>query len=127
VKWFYYIFVSFLFLAHGSIEAQETSDSKSVKIDSLNKIISGHNSSDTAIAAAFVLLSEEFIVSNPDTILKLCDNAIEISERNLKNKTLSNLEVISFRLSLANALNNQGYVLEKIIKKTMTKQILPLP
>lgn len=95
-----------------NLNAQVFSEDELREIDSLSAVVHDNSTADTSKASALVALSEMYIVSNPDTIVSLCENAIEIAEKNL-NTNLSKDEQRSFRLSLANAYNNKGYVLEK--------------
>lgn len=65
---------------------------------------------DTTIAASLVSMSEAMYVHYVDTLIPLCNRAIEICERNLKKKNLTKREIHSFKLTQAGAINNIGYV-----------------
>ncbi len=79
------------------------------QIDSLNQVIN-ESKYDTAIAEAYVSLSEIFYVSNPDTMAILCEKAKKIAEDNLNDASLTNTEKKSFSYILSTALNNIGII-----------------
>ena len=78
------------------------------KIDSLNTLIE-QNHSDTLVASAYLELSEVLYLSNFDTVISLCNEALRIADDNLKNQ-LSKSEKRSFLITIAGAYNNIGYV-----------------
>ncbi len=63
---------------------------------------------DTSVARAYVALTEKLYISNPDTLIPLCNKAIEIVERNLSSSNKQ--EKQSFLFTKAAALNNIAYV-----------------
>ena len=65
---------------------------------------------DTTIAASLVSMSEAMYVHFIDTIIPLCNKAIEICERNLQKKNLTKKEINSFKITQSAAINNIGYV-----------------
>jgi len=79
------------------------------QLDSLNQIIS-RNKHDTLVSSAYVDLSEILYVSNIDTLKYLCEIAKDIAEKNLAKSSLNAAEKKAFRIALADALNNIGYV-----------------
>lgn len=88
--------------------AQLTADQQK-KIDSLyHEVITSKY--DTSIAASLVAMSEVMFVYHVDTLIPLCNRAIEICERNLKRKNLAKKEINSFKLTQSAAINNIGYV-----------------
>ncbi len=88
--------------------AQLTADQQK-KIDSLyHEVIT--SKFDTSIAASLVAMSEVMFVYHVDTLIPLCNRAIEICERNLKRKNLAKKEINSFKLTQSAAINNIGYV-----------------
>lgn len=79
------------------------------QLNSLNQIIS-KNKHDTSVSSAYVGLSEMLYVSNIDTLKYLCEIAKDIAEKNLAKSSLKAAEKKAFRITLADALNNIGYV-----------------
>jgi len=79
------------------------------QLDSLNHIIR-ENKHDTSVSSAYVDLSEILYVSNIDTLKHLCERAKEVAEKNLAKLSLNSAEKKAFRITLADALNNIGYV-----------------
>ena len=61
------IYIVFLFCAFQGL-SQSLTAKEQREIDRLNAIISATNSHDTALASAYVKLSEILYVSNPDTL-----------------------------------------------------------
>jgi serine phosphatase RsbU (regulator of sigma subunit)/Tfp pilus assembly protein PilF len=77
------------------------------EIDSLYKIVNA-NPSDTAVANAYVMLTEYIGYAFPDTVLALCKKAIAVVDKHSSYK--NKLEKQSFLRSKANALNNMGLI-----------------
>lgn len=77
------------------------------RIDSLNTIVKTSRQ-DTAVAAAWVALSEAYYASNPDTMIPLCNKALTIVNKRLPE--CSDVEKKSFLHSKADALNNIAVV-----------------
>ncbi|MCB0408778.1 MAG: tetratricopeptide repeat protein [Flavobacteriales bacterium] len=89
--------------------AQNFSLEEQHQIDSLNDIIANPNSHDTSLACAYVGLSDILYISNIDTVLPLCEKSKAIAEKSVK-KNVSEKVKRSLLKSLANSLNNIGYV-----------------
>ena len=89
--------------------AQHFTEEEQIQLDSLNAIIINQASHDTSLAAAYVGLSEILYVSNPDTIIPLCEKAKYIAENALAKKPSTSVGK-SLKVSLAGALNNIGYI-----------------
>jgi tetratricopeptide (TPR) repeat protein/serine phosphatase RsbU (regulator of sigma subunit) len=77
------------------------------EIDSLYKVIKS-NQSDTAVASAYVMLTEYIGYIYPDTVLPLCRKALAITDKHTSYK--SPAEKKSFLKSRSNALNNMGLI-----------------
>lgn len=77
------------------------------KLDSLNKVINTAKH-DTSIALAYVGLTEILYVENIDTMIPLCNKALDIINKN-KQKKLTAKEIHSFLSIEAAAYNNIGY------------------
>src|ERR1035437_1676184 len=116
----FYRFLSFisptpkLLLLHGILFscfcfAQQKNGSASLnpKADSIQKVLITAKS-DTTLAAAYVALTEELYLSNIDTVLPLCNKAIQIIDSKLAKS--NDAEKKSFLTTKANALNNMGFV-----------------
>jgi PAS domain S-box-containing protein len=93
---FFLLFTLFSYSINGSTNV----------VDSLNKIINNPKH-DTALASAYVGLSEELYSSNIDTIIPLCEKAISIADK-YKNASSAE-ERKSYLRTKANAINNIGY------------------
>lgn len=87
--------------------SQTADDGASKAIDSLQYIINT-TKSDTAKVAAYVSLSEELYLSNIDTVLPLCFQAIAIADGAI-NTTDTEVRK-TLLLYKAKAINNIGYV-----------------
>jgi serine phosphatase RsbU (regulator of sigma subunit) len=105
-----YLIYILLFLISLNGLAQNFTPEEQHQIDSLNAIINNPNSHDTSLVGAYVGLSEILYVSNLDTLLPLCTKAKKIVEQALPKYSAKHLAVKSLKKSLANALNNIGYV-----------------
>lgn len=88
--------------------AQLTADQQKI-IDSLYHEVKT-SKYDTIIAASLVSMSEAMYIYHVDTLIPLCTKAINICEKNLKNKKLSKEEIKSFKITQSAAINNIGYV-----------------
>jgi len=102
------IYILFLLMAANGI-AQDYSPKKQFLIDSLNNTINSTNSHDTALADAYVELSEALYMNNLDTMIPLCNQSIAIAEKGLKKKIDSNIKY-SLNKIRARALHNIGYI-----------------
>ncbi len=90
--------------------AQNFSVEEQHQIDTLNRIIYDITSYDTSKANAYLALAEILYVSNPDTIIPLCEKAKNIAETALKKTPKTDKKKIKALLKpLAGALNNIGY------------------
>jgi len=98
-----------LFLSISVFALAQLSPAQQKLVDSLYNEVKT-SKYDTTIAASLVAISEAMYVQYVDTLIPLCNKAIEICERNLKNKNLSKKEIYSFKQTLAGAYNNIGYV-----------------
>lgn len=103
----------FLFTVHFSLfinncSAQFTQEEQT-QIDSLNAVINNTNNPDSAIANAYIYLSDVLYVSNIDTLIPLCKKAKEIAEVNLLSVKLTDKEQKLFNKILASAFNNIGF------------------
>ena len=77
-------------------------------IDHFNTLIKNPESHDTAIAYAYVQLSELLYLAYPDTILPLCIKSKEIVDRAMKLKPDGSV-LKSLKKSSASAYNNMGF------------------
>lgn len=84
------------------------SEEQQAKIDSLTTIIN-EDHHDTVLAEAYYQLSDILYVVELDTILYLCNKAVDIGEANLKNN-ISESERLCFLRIKADCYNNIGYV-----------------
>ncbi|OFY94449.1 MAG: hypothetical protein A3K10_16895 [Bacteroidetes bacterium RIFCSPLOWO2_12_FULL_31_6] len=90
--------------------AQNFSVEEQLQIDTLNRIIYDITSYDTSKANAYLALAEILYVSNPDTIIPLCEKAKNIAEKALNKLPKSDKNTRkAFLKSLTGALNNIGY------------------
>src|SRR3990172_8905278 len=92
------------------LAAQQFSTEDQKQLDSLNAIVNNPASHDTSLANAYLGLSEILYVSNPDTMIPLCEKAKKFALKNLTNSSLSKEEKKAFRTALAGAFNNIGYI-----------------
>ncbi|MBI4930327.1 MAG: tetratricopeptide repeat protein [Bacteroidetes bacterium] len=76
-------------------------------MDSLNSIINNSSSSDTAVASAYLSLSEILYSSNPDTLIPLCKRILKIVDEKISGSNQK--ERHSFLVAKSSALNNIGY------------------
>lgn len=97
-----------LFLFASNCYSQQFTAKEQKKIDSLNFIISNLDSPDSSLASAYVGLSDILYVSNVDTLKPLCEKAIIIAERSLKQNPPIAIK-IALNKSLADAISNIGY------------------
>lgn len=97
-----------LLLAADKSFGQEFTQDEQSKLDSLKAIIQQPNH-DTSLASAFLLLSKILGRSDWDTVLVLCNAAIEIAERGLENHHDDQLARF-YNRTLATAMHNLGYV-----------------
>jgi len=104
-----FFLITLLFLCDCSLLMAQFSQEEQVQIDSLNLIIK-ENKHDTAVAHAYIKLSEIMYVSNLDTMIFLCEEARTIAEKNLEKSSLNLKEKRAFQRTLAMAVNNIGYV-----------------
>ncbi len=80
------------------------------KIDSLSLIVEHpEEHHDTTLARAYLVLSEQFYMSNQDTVVPLCNRVIEICEEGLAASP-SQKERASFLKSKSGAYNNTGLI-----------------
>lgn len=76
-------------------------------IDSLNAIIKAAKH-DTTLVAAYASLTETYAITNPDTVIPICDKALAIIEKNLAHAGAK--EKHSFLTTKGVALSNKGYI-----------------
>lgn len=105
----YLLYILFIFITSNSI-AQEFSKDELRQIDSLKKLINIKSIHDTTLAAAYLRISEILYVSNFDTLSYFAEKTKAIAEKGLKQNP-SNIIEKSFKISLATAYNNIGFVL----------------
>lgn len=98
-------YVTVIFFLLSTIFSYSNNRSTNI-VDSLNKIINNPKH-DTALASAYLGLSEELYSSNIDTVIPLCEKAISIADK-YKNASSAE-ERKSFLRTKANAINNIGY------------------
>jgi len=86
------------------------------KIDSLQEVINRIESSnktpcaaDTGIINAYILWGDEFILSNPDSTLRLNEKAKLIAEKLLDTKPSGSVNRVT-KEYISVALNNIGYI-----------------
>lgn len=104
------IILSIYLLFFGNyVLSQNFSEKEQHQLDSLNVIITSSTSHDTSLASAYVSLSEILYVSSLDTIIPLCEKAKTIAEIALEKDPSPSVRR-SLLISIANALNNLGYV-----------------
>ena len=111
---FIFFFISVLL---GLTVFGKLSDEQKIKLDSIVNIIE-KNESDTSVAKAYLDLTEILYLTNFDTVIVLCEKSIEISQNNLKEE-ISDKEKLSFKMTLAGAYNNIGYIYDdqgKVVK-----------
>jgi len=104
-----FLVILFICLSCHSAFSQSISPAEQRQVDSLNLIINSATSHDTALASAYLGLSEILYVASLDTLLYLCEISKEIAEKNLLAKPSPPVK-LSLQKSLAGALNNIGYV-----------------
>jgi len=93
--------------------AQNYSAEETSEIDSLNSIIANSKSADTSKALAFVAMSEILYVSNLDTMIPLCNRALEVVDLAMKKKP-SGIVKTTLLDARASALNNIAYTYNEI-------------
>jgi hypothetical protein len=96
-------------LRSNNATAQNFSLEKQAQLDSLNLIINTPTSHDTAIASAYVELSEILYVSNIDTVIYLCKITEKIAGKGLQTTT-NKAKIASYKKSLADVANNIGMI-----------------
>ncbi|MBL4625582.1 MAG: tetratricopeptide repeat protein [Flavobacteriales bacterium] len=79
------------------------------KIDSLKLIIESAIH-DTIIVNALIDISDQVYISNPDTNLLICTQVEKIATEQLIDKSLSAIEIRTYKKALATALNNIGLI-----------------
>lgn len=89
--------------------AQIFSSEEQKEIDSLNSIVVNKISHDTALAGAYLGLSEILAAVNMDTVQPLCEKTKKIVE-NALTKNPSEKVKLSLYKSLAGAYNNIGFI-----------------
>jgi len=87
---------------------QEFSAEEQRQIDSLNTVIRKPKH-DTALASAYVNMSKLLGRSDWDTVLVLCNKAVEIAEKSLE-KRATGKEAVAFKQVLIRAYTNIGFV-----------------
>ena len=102
-------FLFFLFFLITHISIAQYSKEQQRRLDSLYNEVTT-SKFDTSIASSLVAMSEIMFISNIDTLIPLCNKAVKICKKNLKNKDISRKEKESFKQTLAGAYNNIGYV-----------------
>lgn len=100
----------FLFVFSINAFAQKFSEEELHQIDSLKRLIDNPKIHDTTLAASYLRISEILYVSNFDTLSYFAEKSKAISEKGLQQKN-SELVERSFKISLATAYNNIGFVL----------------
>ncbi len=93
---------------YGSLTFGQLSAAQNLKLDSLSDIIT-RNEHDTSVSRAYLNLTEILYLTNFDTVIVLCQKAVEISQRNLEDDISKN-ERLSFQTTLSGAYNNMGYI-----------------
>ncbi len=96
-----------LFLLLAFFSCRLVSFGQDTRIDSLNAIIKTA-AADTSVAAAYVALTEIFYATDPDTVIPLCNKALDVVEKNIGNA--NDREKHALLLSKADALNNIGAI-----------------
>jgi serine phosphatase RsbU (regulator of sigma subunit) len=90
------------------VHGQEFSAEEQRQIDSLNSVIS-RPKHDTALASAYVNMSKILGRSDWDTVLVLCNKAVEIAENGLETKNTGK-EASAYKRVLIRAYTNIGFV-----------------
>ncbi len=101
------ISILLLLLSFVEVKAQ-FSEEEQAYIDSLDGV-TRTATHDTTRCNAYAALSEILYLSSVDTLVALSNTIIEIAEKNLARKNLSNAENIAFQSLMAGAINNLGY------------------
>tara|TARA_B100001287_G_C22686102_1_gene533741 strand:- start:538 stop:4086 length:3549 start_codon:yes stop_codon:yes gene_type:complete len=94
------------------IFGQSFSEKKQARLDSLNRIITDPNSTDTSLVHSYIVLSELLFSSNIDTVIPLCKKALEIGEDALERNTSTVVENELMKY-IALAYNNIGFINKK--------------
>ncbi len=97
-----------LFMSNGVCFGQFSNFHK-MKIDSISQIINT-TTQDTSLAKAYLDLSDVMYMSNFDTVIDLCEKAIQILKPHLVENSITKSERASFLATLAGALNNIGFI-----------------
>lgn len=80
------------------------------RIDSLNQILeNAAHLHDTTVARTYLLLTEDYYVSNQDTVIPLCKKVLAITSKGLKSNPSKKIKR-SLLVSKASALNNIGAI-----------------
>ncbi|MGE0561523.1 MAG: tetratricopeptide repeat protein [Flavobacteriales bacterium] len=103
------IIVLGLAIINNSVCFGQFSDFHKMKIDSISQIINT-TTQDTSLAKAYLDLSDVMYMSNIDTVIKLCEKAIQVLKPYLIENSISQRERISYMTTLAGALNNIGFI-----------------
>jgi tetratricopeptide (TPR) repeat protein len=93
-----------------AVFCQDFSTAEKQQIDSLNQIINTPKTHDTALANAYVNLTEILYYYKPDTVIHLCNKANSIVDKAMSlkpNKSINN----RLKRIKAQSLNNIGFVL----------------
>ena len=108
-------------LANTCLAQSEMPQPYQAKLDSLNQILKQNNIHDTSRARTYVMMTEHvyYYTMNYDTIINLCQRAIDISNRILSTDPSHEISK-SLLYSKALALNNMGMALG--ITKDRAKQ-----
>ncbi|MBL4715670.1 MAG: tetratricopeptide repeat protein, partial [Bacteroidia bacterium] len=104
-KTFLFSFISSLLI--GICQLSFAQDKAHLRKDSLKSAYQ-NAAHDTTKAKLLLALSEHIYLSNPDTVIPLCQKAIEIIDENLPHA--NHQEKISFLHIKAGALNNIGFI-----------------
>ncbi|PCI98810.1 MAG: hypothetical protein COB15_05085 [Flavobacteriales bacterium] len=107
MKWLHFIFFIGVFWLSG-LSYGQLSEKQIGRLDSLNTIIT-ENKNDTSVARAYLELTEILYLTNFDTVIVLCQKAVDIAKRNLE-KEINTKEALSFKTTLSAAYNNIGYI-----------------
>ena len=84
MKWLHFIFFIGVFWLSG-LSYGQLSEKQIGRLDSLNTIIT-ENKNDTSVARAYLELTEILYLTNFDTVIVLCQKAVDIAKRNLEKE-----------------------------------------
>jgi serine phosphatase RsbU (regulator of sigma subunit)/tetratricopeptide (TPR) repeat protein len=82
-------------------------------IDSLSVVVESNTVTDLSLAEAYINLSNILFLVDIDTVIYLCNAAVEISKRNLNKPGLDSVSKTKYELLLSSAYNNLGYAYEE--------------